>query len=69
MQCEQADIHVPLTTVREALEFSAALRLQTPRVTDAGSRAALVAAAVERTLAAVDLTSLSARLVGTPGES
>jgi hypothetical protein len=68
-QCEQADIHVPLATVREALEFSAALRLTAGNRSSSGAgRSVHVAAAVDELLRLVELEPLAARLVGTPGE-
>ncbi len=60
---EQNDIHHPLTTVREALQFSAALRL--PPSVDAATRAAFV----EEVLELLELTSAAGRLVGRPGDA
>lgn len=77
LQCEQADIHVPLATVREALQFSAALRLTATPTTGSSSsssssssksRSVAVAAAVDEVLQLVELEPLAGRLVGTPGE-
>jgi hypothetical protein len=64
--------------VREALEFSAALRLQRTQQPRGGgssgsnsgssaSRPAQLAAAVERALRLVELLPLAGRLVGRPG--
>jgi ABC-type multidrug transport system ATPase subunit len=58
---EQSDVHLPLTTVREAVEFSAALRL--PVSVSEKDRAAFV----EEVLALLELTSLQHRLVGIAG--
>jgi ATP-binding cassette, subfamily G (WHITE), member 2, SNQ2 len=58
IKVEQMDVHTPLTTVREALLFSATLRA--PRGTD-------VVDVVDRVLDMVDLTPLAGRLVGSPG--
>ena len=58
---EQTDIHSPLATVREALEFSAALRL--PASVSAAARCAMVS----ETLALLELEGLAARKVGAPG--
>jgi ABC-type multidrug transport system ATPase subunit len=69
LQCEQADIHSPLATVREALAFSASLRLKTQTGASSPSRAVAVAAAVDEVLQLVDLEHLAGRLVGTPGKS
>ncbi|KAF8073262.1 ABCG35 [Scenedesmus sp. PABB004] len=55
---EQADIHAPLATVSESLEFSAALRA--PRGSDWRAHVAEV-------LEVVELAPLAQRLVGTPG--
>jgi ABC-type multidrug transport system ATPase subunit len=61
---EQEDLHMPTTTVREALAFSATLRLEadvTPAQRDAH---------VEEVLRMLELSPLANRLVGTlaPGE-
>lgn len=55
---EQADIHVSTATVREALEFSAALRLAAS-VIDAGRRTAVVS----ETLRLLELTPIAGRTV------
>lgn len=75
MQCEQADVHAPLVTVREALQFSAALRMTAGCSSSSSSdssasvsRAVAVAAAVDEVLEWVELTGLAGRLLGTPGE-
>jgi hypothetical protein len=60
-----------LATVREALEFSAALRLTAGKSNSSSSGAARsvhVAAAVDEVLNLVELEPLAGRLVGTPGE-
>lgn len=58
---EQTDLHAPLTTVREAVSFSAALRL--PPEVPAAQREAFVA----QCLALLELTDIQDRLVGLPG--
>lgn len=60
---EQADVHVPHATVREALAFSAALRL--PPATSAADRAVVV----DDVLALLELTPVAGRLVGSLGAS
>ena len=55
--CEQEDVHLPTATVREALEFSAALRL--PRSLTAAQRAGFVHA----TLELLELDRIGGRLV------
>ena len=55
---EQTDAHYPLTTVREAVEFAAALRL--PRGASAGVRAT----AVDAALATAGLTAHAHAIVG-----
>lgn len=59
---EQADIHMPLATVQEALLFSAALR------TPPGPGRARLAATVDHVLRQVELTQLSGMLIGTAGK-
>jgi len=59
--CEQADVHLPYTTVREALHFSAALRL--PASLSQEARAAFV----QENLDLLELTSVEGRLVGEVG--
>jgi ABC-type multidrug transport system ATPase subunit len=59
---EQTDIHMPRLTVRESLEFSAALRLD-PIAFDARQ----VIANVARVMDMVDLHPIADRLVGEPG--
>lgn len=59
--CEQSDVHMPLATVREALLFSAQLRL--PSDISSSRREAFV----DEVLALLELTSASGRLVGIPG--
>ena len=59
---EQNDMHMPLQTVREALEFSAALRL--PADVPATTRAAFV----DEVMAQMELTHLADAKVGDPGE-
>ena len=59
--CEQTDLHMPLTTVREALEFSAELRL--PASVSAAQRGAYV----DEVMALLELTPLAAAKVGNPG--
>jgi hypothetical protein len=67
LQCEQADIHTPLTTVREALTFSATLRLKTQTGAGSPSHGVTVAAAVDEVMQLVDLQPLAGRLVGSAG--
>ena len=59
--CEQSDVHMPLATVREALDFSARLRL--PADVSTERRAAFV----DEVLALLELTDAAGRLVGAPG--
>ncbi|KAL4440309.1 hypothetical protein ABPG75_003310 [Micractinium tetrahymenae] len=59
--CEQTDIHIPYTTVQEALEFSAALRL--PSTTDRATAAAFV----QEVMDLVELTPIRNSPVGLPG--
>ena len=59
---EQNDMHMPLQTVREAIEFSAALRL--PSEVPAATRAAFV----DEVMAQMELTHLADAKVGDPGE-
>ena len=59
--CEQQDIHNSFATVREALQFSASLRL--PRDVSAATRDAFV----EETLDLLELRSIANRLVGEVG--
>lgn len=59
---EQSDIHSAGTTVREALAFSARLRLP-----EASVGAGELGAVVDDTLAVVDLTGLRDSIVGEPG--
>ena len=59
---EQNDLHMPLQTVREALEFSAALRL--PGSVPPTTRAAFVV----EVMAQMELTHLADAKVGDPGE-
>jgi len=58
---EQNDLHMPLTTVREALDFSAALRL--PQEVTAAQRARFV----DEVVALLELGDLQGRLVGAVG--
>jgi ABC-type multidrug transport system ATPase subunit len=60
--CEQFSTHSATSTVREALEFSAVLRL--PAETSAFDRAEVV----EQTLALLELHTIADKLVGTPEE-
>ena len=60
---EQTDIHSPMTTVREALEFSAALRLPS------GATDLQRNGLVQETLKMVELEYLQESLVGVPGVS
>eukprot|EP00271_Cylindrocystis_brebissonii_P020897 TRINITY_DN71_c0_g1_i2.p1 TRINITY_DN71_c0_g1~~TRINITY_DN71_c0_g1_i2.p1 ORF type:complete len:1380 (-),score=255.02 TRINITY_DN71_c0_g1_i2:202-4341(-) len=60
---EQFDIHSPQLTVRESLEFSAALRL--PDTVSPATRKAFV----EEVMDLVELTALQVALVGVPGTS
>ena len=59
--CEQTDLHMPLTTVREALDFSAELRL--PATVTAAQRSAYV----EEVMQLLELSALRDAKVGTPG--
>ena len=59
--CEQTDLHMPLTTVREALDFSAELRL--PASVTAAQRAAYV----DEVMALLELAPLAGAKVGNPG--
>jgi ABC-type multidrug transport system ATPase subunit len=61
--CEQNDLHMPLTTVREALETSAALRL--PSTVSVASRKAYVS----ELLSLMELSHLAHRKVGEPGST
>lgn len=61
--CEQQDMHSPLTTVTEALQFSAALRL--PSSVDAGTRACFI----DEVTDLLELRPLAGRLIGMPGEA
>ena len=61
--CEQTDLHMPLTTVREALDFSAELRL--PASVTAAQRSAYV----EEVMQLLELSELRDAKVGTPGSS
>jgi ATP-binding cassette, subfamily G (WHITE), member 2, PDR len=58
---QQDDIHLPTTTVREALEFSA--RLRQPKGASYN-----VAAGVEHTLDLLEMTPYADAIVGVPGE-
>lgn len=58
---EQRDIHMPLTTVREAIEFSSYLRLA-PDISDAQRNAF-----VNEVMDLLELTELSDRKVGEVG--
>ncbi|KAJ5654867.1 ABC multidrug transporter [Penicillium lividum] len=58
--CEQLDVHEPLTTVREALEFSALLR-------QAGSDTAEKLAYVDTIIGLLELHDIADTLIGTPG--
>ena len=58
---EQQDVHAPLTTVREALAFSAALRL--PGSVTSAQRADFV----EEVLHLLELADIADRKVGAPG--
>jgi energy-coupling factor transporter ATP-binding protein EcfA2 len=60
---EQTDIHLPQTSVREALAFSAALRL--PTTVDAPRRAAFVG----EVLSLAELDRIGGAFVGVPGVS
>lgn len=60
---EQSDVHVPQATVREALEFSAALRLPPHTVVTERKRV------VDGVLALLELTAISGRLVSSLGAS
>lgn len=60
----QNDIHSPQTTVREALTFSASLRLTGVKL---DNRA--IADFVDEIMGVVELTPLKGALVGLPGES
>ena len=57
---EQTDMHAPLTTVREAVELSAALRM--PASVDASARARFV----DEVLALLELGDIEDRMVGLP---
>ena len=59
--CEQSDVHMPLATVREALDFSARLRL--PADVTAQRREAFV----DEVIGLLELTNEAGRLVGAPG--
>mmetsp|Transcript_17709 Transcript_17709/g.49550 ORF Transcript_17709/g.49550 Transcript_17709/m.49550 type:complete len:1558 (-) Transcript_17709:317-4990(-) len=59
--CEQMDIHIPYCTVREALEFSANLRL------DASVDRARAMTYVDEVMTMVDLWPIANRTIGTPG--
>ncbi len=60
--CCTPDVHSPATTVREALQFSAALRL-----TAVGAEPSAVAAFVAHVMSCLDLLPLRDALVGLPG--
>lgn len=59
---QQEDIHLPTTTVREALEFSALLRQ--PRETPKKDKLAYV----DYILDLMEMTSYAEAIVGVPGE-
>ena len=61
--CEQQDVHSPLATVTEALQFSAALRL--PGSVSADTRAAFISEVTDL----LELRPLAGRLIGMPGEA
>ena len=58
---EQMDIHIPYCTVREALEFSANLRLD-PGISQAQNKKY-----VDEVMTMVDLWPIANRTIGTPG--
>ena len=60
---EQQDVHAPLTTVREALTFSAALRL--PDSVASAVRSAFVSEVLEL----LELVDIADRKVGAPGSA
>ncbi|KAJ8906820.1 hypothetical protein NDN08_003306 [Rhodosorus marinus] len=60
---EQMDIHISKTTVREAIEFSAALRL--PHDVSEEERSELI----EKTLDLLELRELQNSIIGTPGQA
>ena len=59
--CEQTDMHMPLTTVREALEFSAELRL--PASVTPAQRSAFI----DEIMTLLELTNVAHSKVGNPG--
>ena len=59
---QQEDIHLPTTTVREALQFSATLRQ--PNTESAASKAAYV----NEVLDVLDMATYADAIVGVPGD-
>ena len=59
---QQADIHIPISTVREALTFSATLRQ--PRATPLQEKLSYV----DHVLSSLEMDSYADAIIGTPGD-